>query len=63
MKKNVDILIINNCPSFYKINLYNELSKHCSIHVIFIGLTDQVVINKSVIDDICFHSLYSSVEN
>ncbi len=54
MKEHIDILIINNCPSFYKINLYNELSRHCSIHVIFIGLTDQVVINESVINDICF---------
>lgn len=40
----LDFLIINNCPSFYKINLYNEISKKCKIHVIFIALTDQVVI-------------------
>ena len=38
----IDLLIINNCPSFYKINLYNELNKYCKIFVIFISLTDQV---------------------
>lgn len=43
MKKNIDLLIINNCPSFYKINLYNEISKQKNIFVIFIGFTDQVV--------------------
>ncbi len=55
MKKNIDILIINNCPSFYKINLYNELSKRCRIHVVFIALTNQVVIDK----DFNSHSLFS----
>jgi glycosyltransferase involved in cell wall biosynthesis len=40
--KEIDLLIINNCPSFYKINLYNELNKNCKIYVIFISLTSQV---------------------
>ena len=39
----IDLLIINNVPSFYKINLYNELSKKIQIHVVFLALTDQVV--------------------
>lgn len=47
MKRKTDLLIINNCPSFYKINLYNELNKHCSLHVVFIGLSDQVVIDEN----------------
>lgn len=42
--KKVDLLIVNNCPSFYKINLYNELAKQCDILVIFLALTNQVVI-------------------
>ena len=54
MKNSIDLLIINNCPSFYKINLYNELAKQCSIHVVFIGLTNQVVINTSFEKDIHF---------
>jgi glycosyltransferase involved in cell wall biosynthesis len=54
MKDKIDILIINNCPSFYKINLYNELAKKCKIHVVFIGLTNQVVINDDFENDIHF---------
>lgn len=54
MTKCADILIINNCPSFYKINLYNALARHCSIHVVFIGLTNQVVINNDFEKDIHF---------
>ena len=45
MKKLVDLLIINNAPAFYKINLYNEVHKFCKIHVIFIGFTKEVVMN------------------
>lgn len=32
-----EILILNNCPSFYKINLYNELAKHRKIFCCFFG--------------------------
>lgn len=35
MKKSVDKIIITNLPSFYKINLYNEINKHCRILVIY----------------------------
>lgn len=42
--KKVDLLIINNCPSFYKINLYNEIANRCDIFVVFLALTNQVVI-------------------
>ncbi len=63
MRKNIDFLIINNCPSFYKINLYNELSKRCNIHVIFIGLTNQVVINTDYKKDILFsYELLSEIQ-
>lgn len=44
MKKDIDLLIVNNCPAFYKINLYNELARRCSLHVVFLALTNQVVI-------------------
>jgi glycosyltransferase involved in cell wall biosynthesis len=39
---NFDIIIINNCPAFYKILLYNELAKQKKIYVIFLGHSDQV---------------------
>lgn len=42
--KKVDFLIINNCPSFYKINLYNKIAERCNIFVVFLALTNQVVI-------------------
>jgi len=54
MKKNIDILIVNNAPAFYKINLYNELAKKCKIHVVFLALTNQVVIANTLKDDIHF---------
>lgn len=54
MKTPIDVLIINNCPSFYKVNLYNEIAKKCKIHVIFLALTNQVVIKESFQQDIKF---------
>jgi len=50
----IDLLILNNCPSFYKVNLYNELSKKCSVYVIFLGYSDQVVIKEDFKDEIKF---------
>jgi glycosyltransferase involved in cell wall biosynthesis len=44
-KRQIDLVILNNCPAFYKINLYNELSKQIKIHVIFLAESDQVVID------------------
>jgi glycosyltransferase involved in cell wall biosynthesis len=44
MSEVVDLLIINNAPAFYKVNLYNEVNKYCRIHVIFVGFTKEVVI-------------------
>ena len=35
--KNIDIVFITQLPSFYKINLFNKLSRHLNIYVIFIG--------------------------
>ena len=35
MRKSVDKIIITNLPSFYKINLYNEINKHCKLYVIY----------------------------
>ncbi len=54
MKQKFDILVINNAPAFYKINLYNELAKKCSIHVVFLALTDQVVIGDNYKHEIRF---------
>lgn len=43
--KNYDLVILNNCPAFYKINLYNEIARHRSIFVVFIGYYNQVLID------------------
>ncbi|MDQ1161018.1 glycosyltransferase involved in cell wall biosynthesis [Chryseobacterium sp. SORGH_AS 447] len=51
---NYDIIILNNCPSFYKINLYNEINKSIKIYVIFLGLSDQVVIDDNFKKNIDF---------
>ena len=32
-----DYVFVTHLPSFYKVNLYNELAKHLRIHVVFIG--------------------------
>ena len=56
----VDLLIINNVPSFYKVNLYNALAQSCRIHVIFLALTDQAIIKDSFLHDMKFsYSLIS----
>lgn len=63
MKEPIDFLIVNNVPSFYKINLYNEIAKRCKIHVIFVALTNQVVISKTFQDDIHFsYDLISEIQ-
>ena len=54
MSSKKDILIINNCPAFYKINLYNEIAKHKNIFVIFLGLSNQVVSGNQFKDKIQF---------
>lgn len=54
--KQYELVIINNCPSFYKVNLYNELAKKINIHVIFMGLSKDAVIYDSYRDDIQFSS-------
>lgn len=35
MRKSFDKIVITNLPSFYKINLYNEINKSCKLLVIF----------------------------
>lgn len=35
MRESVDKIIITNLPSFYKINLYNEINKSCKLLVIY----------------------------
>lgn len=50
----IELLIINNVPSFYKINLYNELSKKINIHVVFLARTNQVVNSSQFRNEINF---------
>jgi glycosyltransferase involved in cell wall biosynthesis len=45
MKVKYDLLFLTNCPAFYKINLFNALAEKCKLGVIFIGYSDQVVID------------------
>lgn len=54
MEKDIDLLILNNCPAFYKINLYNEIALKKKIFVIFIGYYDQVVIDEDFKNNIKF---------
>lgn len=44
----IDLLFVLNVPSFYKINLLNELSTKCSVYAVFIGYTDQVIIDNEL---------------
>ncbi|MDO8954796.1 MAG: glycosyltransferase family 4 protein [Gammaproteobacteria bacterium] len=37
-----DYIILTHLPSFYKINLYNELAKKLNIHVIFLGQSSRI---------------------
>ena len=37
MNKVTTKIVITNLPSFYKINLYNEINKHCRLLVIYTG--------------------------
>ncbi|WP_038335978.1 MULTISPECIES: glycosyltransferase family 4 protein [Empedobacter] len=42
---NYDIVYITNCPSFYKINLFNKINQINKIFVIFLGYSDVVIID------------------
>lgn len=42
-----DYIFIQNVPAFYKINLFNALAEHCRVYVIFLGMTDQAVLNQN----------------
>ncbi len=54
MTTKTDILIINNCPAFYKINLYNEIARHRDIFVIFLGISKEVVMGDQYSEKIKF---------
>ncbi|MCS5712289.1 glycosyltransferase [Candidatus Berkiella aquae] len=40
--KTVDIVFVTHLPAFYKVNLYNELAKHCRLFVIFIASASNI---------------------
>lgn len=42
MKTNYDLVFITHVPAFYKVNLYNTLSKRLRIFVIFIGSDSKI---------------------
>lgn len=49
-----DLIILNNCPSFYKINLYNEINLKKKIFVIFLGYSEHVIIDDTFDNHINF---------
>lgn len=51
-KDNYDLVILTNCPSFYKVNMYNEINTKVRLFVIFLGFSDDVIIN-SDFDEKC----------
>lgn len=44
--KDYDMVYVTNCPSFYKINLFNEINKKVKIFVVFLGFSDVVIIDE-----------------
>lgn len=55
-----DLVIITHLPSFYKVNLYNQLAKSKSIHVIFLGAQSLIRSNDFVSDDFDFKASFLS---
>lgn len=49
-----DYVFVTHLPSFYKTNLYNELSKKLKIHVIFIGKSSVIRTNDFTSGEISF---------
>ena len=49
-----DLTILNNCPSFYKINLYYEINIQKKIFVIFLGFSEHVVIDDGFTKNVNF---------
>ena len=43
MKSHYDIVYLTNTPSFYKINLCNEVAKQKSLLLVFYGYGDEAV--------------------
>lgn len=62
-----DFLFIQNAPAFYKINLFNALSANLRIGVIFLGESNQVVMNKNSLlwkfDSFCLNKKELDKEN
>lgn len=50
MKADHRLLILNNCPAFYKINLYNKIFEKRDIFVVFFGTSNQVVEPENIDD-------------
>jgi len=42
MKVEYDYLFVTHLPAFYKVNLYNEIAKHCKVFVIFVAKTSLI---------------------
>lgn len=58
MKSHYDIVYLTNTPSFYKINLCNEVAKHKSLLLVFYGYGDEAV-NTSLKDNKAYNFDYT----
>ncbi len=58
MKKNYDIVYLTNTPSFYKINLCNEVAKQKSLLLVFYGYGDEAV-NTLLMDNNAYNFDYT----
>lgn len=42
MKAEYDYLFVTHLPAFYKVNLYNEIAKHCKVLVLFVAKSSTI---------------------
>lgn len=52
-----DYVFITHLPSFYKVNLYNQLATKLNIYVIFVAATSSIRTSDFVGSDMCFHNI------
>lgn len=57
MRKHYDIVHLTNTPSFYKVNLCNEIAGHCSMLVVFTGIRSKTV-NVDIDNNKCRFDFY-----
>lgn len=56
----IDLLILTHLPSFYKVNLYNELASRLKVHVVFLGDHSLIRADDFISHDFKFTATYLS---